>query len=339
LLLGCAYSAAGKKQQAASELSQALIAGGSYDHPLTCIALLELGKIAFEKAEFDAAGTFFLEASYSAAVFDRFDIFEESLRWASQTWLVAGKKGVFSQLAPATAWAKKKGTRSAMVTLLTCAAEHQSIFGDPQGALALVNQARTAMGRAEMQNGEVGARLNFETARVSFQTGNLKAGDVAAASALAWYKLGSRRLFQIGLADGLAVGGQITERTADLLYSTVLREPVPADWIIEPNETLASIAFPHPLPYEHWLDVCLARKEEDKALTITDMIRRHRFYSSLPLGGRLLALRWVLEAAPEAAQRKGRPAAAGLAGEVPQVCRGFQKGGGAAGRVGGRFAK
>lgn len=304
LQLGCAYVAAGKKTQAVSELTQSLVAGGTYDHPLTCIGLLELGKLAFEKGDMDLAGNLFLESSYSAGIFERYDIFEESLRWASQAWLVGGKKGVLTPLAPAVAWAKKKGARAALVSLLVCAAEQAGVQGDPASAMALLNQARGGINRTEMQQGEIGARLNFETARANFQSGNLKAGETALALAVAWYRGGSKRLFQIGLADALAVSGQITERTADVLYSDTLREPLPADWVLDPNETIAVIANPHPLPYEHWLEVALARKEEDKALTITEMIRRHRFYASLPLGGRLLALRWVLEAPKEAISEK-----------------------------------
>ncbi|HET6884090.1 MAG TPA: CHAT domain-containing protein, partial [Pirellulales bacterium] len=57
---------------------------------------------------------------------------------------------------------------------------------------------------------------------------------------------------------------------------------------------------PHPLSYEHWFEAALARKnkEHELALQIADMARRHRFLSSLTLdhGGRLLNLRWLLEA-------------------------------------------
>jgi len=59
------------------------------------------------------------------------------------------------------------------------------------------------------------------------------------------------------------------------------------------------LSSPHPLPYEHWLELALARRDQDKALNIADRIRRHRFYATQPLGGRLLALRWILEAPAE----------------------------------------
>src|SRR6185295_10682729 len=53
---------------------------------------------------------------------------------------------------------------------------------------------------------------------------------------------------------------------------------------------------PHPLPYEHWFEATLKRnKEPELAVEIADRVRRHRYFSTLPLGGRLLSLRWVLE--------------------------------------------
>jgi hypothetical protein len=67
---------------------------------------------------------------------------------------------------------------------------------------------------------------------------------------------------------------------------------------LDPLDTLATLSSPHPLPYEHWLSRSRGR-DQDKALNIADRIRRHRFYATQPLGGRLLALRWILEAPAE----------------------------------------
>jgi hypothetical protein len=50
---------------------------------------------------------------------------------------------------------------------------------------------------------------------------------------------------------------------------------------------------------EHWFELALARKELEKALEIADRIRRHRLHAIMPLGGRLLSLRWVLHAPKE----------------------------------------
>ena len=87
------------------------------------------------------------------------------------------------------------------------------------------------------------------------------------------------------------------------LYEQLLREPTAKDWATQPLETISLIKTPHPLPLEHWFEVMVERKEHDRVIDITDRIRRHRFHSSLPMGGRLLALRWVLDAPVEAISR------------------------------------
>jgi hypothetical protein len=65
-------------------------------------------------------------------------------------------------------------------------------------------------------------------------------------------------------------------------------------------ETLTTVLGPNFGAYENWLKVELDRKEFDRAVEVADRIRRLRFYSSLPMGGRLLSLAWVLEAPKEA---------------------------------------
>ena len=131
---------------------------------------------------------------------------------------------------------------------------------------------------------------------VEFQRGNLTGGSAQLAQALTFLKASSHRLFQIDLADAAFVSGSVTQRVADDLYANVLREPTAADWAVDPMETLAVVLTPHPLPLQHWLEAAMLRKDVDKSIEIADRIRRHRFYCSLPVGGRLLSLRWILEA-------------------------------------------
>src|SRR4029079_2988681 len=46
-------------------------------------------------------------------------------------------------------------------------------------------------------------------------------------------------------------------------------------------------------------NVARERGEHERTVEIADRIRRLRFFSTLPMGGRLLALNWVLDAAKE----------------------------------------
>jgi tetratricopeptide (TPR) repeat protein len=300
LQLGAAYVAANRPAEAASEFTKSLMAGGQYDHSLTSLALLELGKLAFKQEKYDAAITLFLEATYTGAHFERFDVMEEAFRYASLAHLVKGGQGTPAALAPAATWSRQgRGKcRLLQASLYTSLGEILAANGDLSGASAALGQARSAMTRSDMLASQFGARFNYEFAKVQFMVGNSTPANAALAAAMAFQKVASRRLFQMALIDKLVTNGTagITERTADLLYTTILREPTPADWVLEPMETLAVLSHAHPAPYEHWLEIALSRKEYEKALNIADRIRRHRFFATLPLGGRVLALRWVLEA-------------------------------------------
>jgi len=298
LELGMAYAAANRMPQAISELQKSLLAADRYDHPLTCVALLELGRIAFEQGKYDAAVTYCHEATISGAYFERYDLLEEAFRIGAEAHLLAGRKGVYAPLAPAMASMQK--VRMLQVSLLTSLAEQLIANGDITAAANSLSQARNAVGRREFASGAIGSRVSFQTARASFHAGDLRAGGNALAAALTYQKSASKRLFHIGLADTAYRTGGVTERIADIVFGEVLREPTPADWRTEPLDTLASLIVPHLLPYEHWFELTLARKDQEKALNVAERIRRHRFFSTQPLGARLLALRWVLEGPAEA---------------------------------------
>ena len=297
--LGMAAAAAGKQQQAISDIGKGLLTGGQFDHPLTAIGLLELGKLAYEQEQYGTAGKFFLEASLTAAHFQQFDHLAEALRMGALTHIVSGQQGIYAPLQAATAWSRRE-SRFMEATLLVAAAENSASINDTQSAVTLAEQARRRMVRTEMQAGAVGARLSYVTALVNYQVGKLKAGDTAFASLMNYQRKSSQKLFEIGLVDGLYTKGVVTDRVANTLYSDVLREPGPKEWMLDPVETLSLLLTPHLAPLEHWFEAALKRREFEQALEIGDRIRRHRFYTTLPMGGRLMALRWVLESPKDA---------------------------------------
>ncbi len=293
--LGMAYASVGKLEQAVSELTKSLVLAGQYDHDLTSMALLELGKLAFQQGQTQAAAGYFLEATFPAAAFDQFDVIQEALRWGLVTHLVSGQKGIYQPLVPAAAWSRRH-SRALQAWLLLLAAENGASASDAAQATALLGEARQAVGTRDLRGGVLGARFNYVSAMVEFQRGNLTGGSAQLALAIAFLKASSPRLYQIDLADAAFVSGSVTQRVADDLYANVLREPTAADWAVDPMETLAVVLTPHPLPLQHWLEAAMLRKDVDKSIEIADRIRRHRFYSSLPVGGRLMSLRWILEA-------------------------------------------
>ncbi|HTN74379.1 MAG TPA: CHAT domain-containing protein [Pirellulaceae bacterium] len=298
--LGLAYACAGKKKEAAVELAKGLQVANRFDHPLTPLALLELGKLAFAEQQYDIAATMFYEATFPAVAFGQYDVIEESLRWGQLTHIVTNRPGVYAPLVNAQAWAKVKGTDTLEASIAILTAENLNNLGNYADAANLLGQATRIMGRSEMQAGQMGARFNYETARAAFGQGKLAPGNTALNLCMAFQKVGSRRLFQIGLADSLYMTQQIrVDRIAELLYDDVLREPTAADWLIDPMETMTVATTPHFASMEHWFEVAVKRKQAEKAAEIADRIRRHRFYSTMPTGGRVLSLRWILEAPEE----------------------------------------
>ncbi len=296
--LGLAYYSAGRDVEAVSELQNSLVVAGRFDHPLTATALLTLGRISLEQGNHDVAGNYFLEATYSAALFGDYDVVREAFELGYVAFRASGKQGVYPPLARAPAWARRN-SRALQAGLLVLAAESYSAAGDLARAGQTLDLARRAMLRRDLQNGMMGARLKYLTALLNYQTGNVAVGDVAFRSAMAYQKNGSRRLFQVALADHLYTTDAVTDRVAMDLFDKLLDDPKPLDWTLDPMETLSVLTNPRLMAMEHWFEVAMKRKEFDRALEISDQVRRHRFYSTLPMGGRLLSLRWILEA-PEA---------------------------------------
>lgn len=297
--LGMAYASVGKTQQAMAEIGRSLVLAGQYDHELTALGLLELGRLTFEQGQNQAAAGWFLEATFAAAAFDQYGIMQDAFRGGLVTHLVSGQKGMYAPLAPAAVWARRN-SRALQAELALLATENAAALGQNPQAIQLLGQARQAVGTREMRSGMFGARFNYQSALVDFQRGNLSAGVKGLASSITDQKTASRRLFQIGLVDANHVAGKISQRVADDLFSQVLREPTSRDWAAEPMETLAVAVTPNAGALHRWHDLVLwLRNDQQKAIEISDRIRRHRFFSTLPMGGRLLALRWVLEAPDE----------------------------------------
>ncbi len=306
VLLGLAHRAIGKDGDAEAYLKRGLIAGGEYDHPLTPLALLDLGHIALRGADFPKAMSWFLEASYSAMGLKDYnapDVMEEALHYGFIANHLSNRKQEFAPLEVAAAFASRLKLHHMQASMAICRAEDLASLGRTSEAAAALNAARTAMLRREMQNGRMGARFNHVQAMVAYQQGNTSSGDEALAAAMTFQRNGgSTWLFHIALADTLYSSGQLSPRAAEQLFDTVLRDPGRADWLIQPLESLSSLIAPHPLPMEHWFEAAYARNDIDRSLEIADLIRRHRFYSTLGMGGRLLSLRWMMEQSADLSQ-------------------------------------
>jgi tetratricopeptide (TPR) repeat protein len=294
LLLGLAYAGADNAAVAQQHLVRSLVVAGRYDHPLAGVALLELGRMALEANDHDAAAGFFEEATYSAYRYEDLLSLVEAFRLGQQSHLMAGRQGVYPPLAAAQAWAESKRLRELDVELLLDTAENLAVLGQAQQAQGLLTQARGVMGRRDLSQGVMASRWAYLSALVARELGNSKAAGESLRAALASGM--STRLFQIGLTHSRYRNGAITPRVAVDLYQELLGDPTPQQWRRNPQETLTVMTFPHRPVYEGWFEALLERKDVHAAIDVADLARRHAFHSTLPLGGRLLALRWILEA-------------------------------------------
>ncbi len=321
--LGLALAATGKSAQAQQALQRGLLAGGQFDHPLTAVALYELGRLEMQAGRFDQALSMFHEASCLAHHFEDAGLIEECARTGMLAHFLANRQGVVPSLAPIAAWAGRNRFRHVEASAAACLAESQVRAGNLAGGAASLEVARRALVRRDAALGRVGAFASYVASVIAYQQGNVRAGDAELASALAYQQGRAPRgargrqaprqgpaslwLFHIQLAEAKFRGGDLSSaRDALSLFQQVLREPTGLDWRSSPLESLTVLMTPHGRILEHWFETALARKELPAAVEIADLARRHRFYSTLTRGGRLVALRWVLEAPEEALSQEAR---------------------------------
>jgi len=294
--LGMAYLAAGKPEQARSVLERSIVAGGQYDHPLTSHVLLELGHLALTQGHLDEAATYFEEATYSSVQYMDAAVLEEAFRYGFLVHLLANRPGVYPPLESAAAWARVKNYRQLQASLTALAAENQLHLGKFREASQLVSNASSVIGNRDMGKGILGARLQYVAAQVAFGLGDGSAGNQALAAATKFQQSGgSTWLFQIKLVDALFKSGAVSTRSLAALYDLLLREPTHNDWTHDPLEAWSFVAANHETSLENWFAVVLDRREERVAFDIAELARRRRFLNTLPLAGRPLELRWMLD--------------------------------------------
>jgi tetratricopeptide (TPR) repeat protein len=305
LELGMALSAGGRTAAAIPELQKATLASGEFEHPLTAMAHLELGRIAMAANDFPSAANHYEEASYASFYYPDINgvpdlgVMEEAFRYGAVNRLLANGKGDFPRLAVALAWAKATHCRQLYASLTTMVAEDELVLGHTPQAMALLDEARIAMGNKSMSVGRLGFRRMFLAATALYQAGKPTDGDVILAKVMHFMQSGSLWLFHMQQVDDYYLGGGngavAAARQALDLYPIVLRDPLPSDWLNDPMESLTAMWAPHEVYFRHWFQAAVARKDQELAVEVADRARRHRFLHTLPFGGRLESLRWVLE--------------------------------------------
>lgn len=299
--LGLALLAAGKHSEAISTLTRSTTAMGRFEHPLSAVALLELGKLALERGDYQAAQKFLEEASVDAVVYSDPGIIEESLRNAALAYMLNNNERVYPVLAPAMTWARIKRLTHLQASLVLAAAENGLHVGSTGQASRWLNDAQNLLARRTMSGGRLGAKWQYLTAVVAYRSGRFSEGESALGAALGYMQEGGVWLYHIrrmraAFSGGrITVRGPITPRTAVDLYEYLLRDPTGGDWARQPLESLSVVTSSQHAAFEQWFRVTMERRDTEKAIEVADRTRQHRFLMSLPLGGRLAALRGILE--------------------------------------------
>ncbi|MCA9263895.1 MAG: CHAT domain-containing protein, partial [Planctomycetales bacterium] len=296
---GTALAAAGKDDQAAPILQQSLLVAGQLDHPLTATVLLELGKIAYRQERYAEAITYFLESTYSAAVNEDVLLIEEALERLTTAHIASGAQTPIPALVTAAEWARREKLRATQAKMVVLAAEVANHLQNPVDAARYLGEFEPAWGRRSPRTGWWPARYQFEMALVEYQRGNAKNGNLAVQAAIGAKRAASPWLFQIEFVGQQFVSRTFSDRVANQAYALLLRDPTTNDWLQRPLETITVLRTPREPAFELWLAATLSKQELPQALVVSDYLRRHRFHMHLPHGGRLLGLRWILEAPSE----------------------------------------
>ncbi len=295
VVYGMTLSAVGEHDKAAKMLSASLQFTGGLDHPLTPLALAELAHLGIVKERPADALKFALEATYSGAYFNQPDVIEEGFELATKAHLMT-QRSVLPSLQPALVWAQRERTQMLEASLAVLIAECASEAGDAAASAQALNRASNLMtNRNNIAQTLLSPKLHYLTAVNRFINGDSRGGLSSLQAALKGLAAKSPALFRLQLADTMFINKSLTEKQADLLYSKLLQDPDQLLWKTQPMDAIAFLMTPHVAALERWFEILLNRKQVDRAVEVADQIRRHRFYADLPLGGRLLSLRWVLQ--------------------------------------------
>jgi tetratricopeptide (TPR) repeat protein len=294
ILNGIAQEGVGNVDEARAHLARSVIVAGQFDHPLSGVDLLEQGRMAMAAGDTHTAAQLLLEASYSGFYFEDLDVVSEALLLGFVNHVASGATEPYPPLEAAANWAQANRIWHLAVKLRLGQAQVLARAGQLQPAAAILEDAGRRMG--DMKTGLPGIDLIFLQALVHLGQGQYGPGGDALDKALAAQSTASVRNFQIARASGLYDAGDISPRVAIDMFKSMLDEPTPGDWSQRSLDTLAVMSTPHDDAYDRWFMAALDRKDVPQALEISERAKRHRFLSTLPLGGRLLAIRAILEA-------------------------------------------
>lgn len=292
LLLGLAYAGQGNIDQAYQRLQRAERLAGQFDHPLTGVSLLEQGRLAMEAGKTAAAAQLFLDASISGFYYEDLLVIDEAFRLSAMNELGSPQPIANPALETAAAWALRKRFDHIYARLSFTRAEEWMIADNWK-------QAATTLqgGQAKLQDAAAGLLGNWSRyleARVLAEMGKPAAINTLNTALATHYNM-STSVMQLAITNQWFDDQVLRASAAIGIYATLLNDPTPNNWAFHPLDTLALLKAPLDGAYERWIAALGERKEKVAAMEVADLAKRRRFFTALPLGGRIAALRDTLE--------------------------------------------
>ncbi|MCH2113879.1 MAG: CHAT domain-containing protein [Pirellulales bacterium] len=292
LQLGLAYA---DPKLALPRLQRAERVAGKYDHPLTCVALLEMGRLNLQVGHLDAAQQLFEDAIASAFYYDDTGVIDEAFRLHSICRMAANREGVSAALDTAIAWARRNRYDHVVARLCFALADESMAAGHWEAAATALKAGQARLKDADA--GLLGNRSRFLQGRLLQADGHASARETLL-TAIAQHVGMSTHNNQLVLANARFDQRQLSTRSALKVYQELLGDPKPVEQVLAPLETLARLKTPHQDAFDRWF-AAVSPKDIGRALEISDLAKRHRYLQRLPWGGRLAALRGALEAPDE----------------------------------------
>jgi hypothetical protein len=294
LLRGLAQAGIGKLDEADMLIGRSVVVDGQFDHPLTCVALMEQGRLAMTRGDGRRAAQLLGEAGFSAYYYDNWDVLTESMWLGWINHMASGTAGIYPPLEATVAWAQLNRLQHIATKLRLAQAESLLWLGQVDAAAALSDESTRRIG--EMRRGLPGIHLLYLQASIQVLRGQFGPGGETLAQAITSQAGASLRNFQTGRTNEIYDARAVSPRVAVELYGSLLADPTPAEWIRSPLEAMAILQTPHDAAFDRWFIAALERKDTSLAIEVAEKTKRRRFLASLPLGGRLFALRSLLEA-------------------------------------------
>lgn len=268
------------------------------DHPLTPVALFQIGYNQWMAGDFKAAKVTLGEASFSAAYFEQFDVFRESLMLAAKAHTAVNRDQPFPELALAAEWARTRGLRMAQFQFALASAENEIENGQIAVAAVQLEAAAKLVRTTDLKRSVHAARLVLLERVIGMISG--QGYDLAAFRRdLQAYRQLTPWNYRVQLLASPNNRKILTVATMASLAKEILRDPTQQDWDRDPFETLAFLTGDRSQFVAEALDAQMKKRDFDDALVTSERMRRSTFFAQLPLGGRLMSIRYLLTS-PEA---------------------------------------